>query len=77
MLELHERPISALAFQPRGPKLVSGCPDGVFAVWQPAAGKKPLAAVEAGDGITQLVWAPSDTRVAIGGENGGVGVVVV
>lgn len=75
MLEFHRTTLSALAFQRRGSRLISGCPEGNIAVWQPGT-KKPLGSANFGEGVSQLVWSPSDGRVAVGGEQGAVAVVV-
>jgi len=75
--ELHEKPISALAFQNRGPFLASAAPDGKLAIWYPEGAKKLQAAVEFGEGISNLAWSPSDGRLLVGGENGAVGMYVI
>jgi WD40 repeat protein len=75
--ELHQRTLSAVAFQRRGPRMVSGCPDGNIGLWQPGLSTKLLSSIEFSDGVSQLVWSPSDGRIAVGGENGAVGVLVL
>jgi WD40 repeat protein len=73
MLELHAKPISAVAFQHRAPLLASGAPDGQVGFWYPGGSTKVLAAVEFGEGISTLAWSPGDGRLAVGGEGGAVG----
>jgi WD40 repeat protein len=76
-LELHEKPLSAVAFQHRGPILASASPDGKIALWHPGESSEALAVEEIGDGVTQLKWSPGDGRLAIGGESGTVAVFAV
>jgi WD40 repeat protein len=75
--ELHEKPLSAVAFQHHGPILASAAPDGTIALWHPGGSNKALAVVEVGEGISQLKWSPGDGRFAIGGESGSVAVYSV
>lgn len=70
--ELHEEPISVLAFQDRGPLLASTCGGGILALWFPGGWKKPLAQVQIEGGISQAAWSSNDARIAIGGEQGNV-----
>jgi WD40 repeat protein len=71
--ELHEKPLSAVAFQRRGPVLASAAPDGKVALWYPGGSKKVQAVAEFGEGVSQLAWSPGDGRLAVGGETGAVG----
>jgi WD40 repeat protein len=72
--ELHEKPISALAFQHGGPVLASGAGDGRIALWRPGGSKKVQVTAAFGEGISQLAWSPNDTRLAVGGERGAVAI---
>lgn len=72
--DLHDEPLNALSFQNRGPLLASGCAGGVAALWLPGGSKKPLARTSLGQGVTNLLWAPNDRMLAMGGEEGLVGV---
>jgi WD40 repeat protein len=77
LFELHSKPISAVAFQKRGPVLASGSPDGKIGFWYPGGSEKVLASVELGEGVSTLAWSPGDGRLAVGGESGAVGMYTV
>jgi WD40 repeat protein len=77
MFELHEKPLSAVAFQKRGPVLASGAGDGKVALWYPGGSSKVQAAAEFGEGVSQVAWSPGDGRLAVGGEGGAVGLYSV
>ncbi|VTS05545.1 WD40 repeat domain-containing protein [Tuwongella immobilis] len=66
--------IAALAFQHRGPKLVSGATDGRVILWQPNKGSQLLRQHVIGPAITQISWAGDDRRVAVGTEIGTVAI---
>ncbi|HVK11215.1 MAG TPA: WD40 repeat domain-containing protein [Gemmataceae bacterium] len=70
--ELHERPITALAYQRRGPVVVSACSAGRLGFWWPEGSKKTLATAEVGEGVSRVAWSPGEGRLAVGGETGGV-----
>ncbi len=75
--ELHEEPLSVLAFQNRGPLLASACGDGILALWFPGGWQRALAQTKVESGISQLAWSPNDARIALGGETGDVSVWTV
>jgi WD40 repeat protein len=75
--ELHERPISAVEFQYRGPLLASAGSDGKLALWHPSGPKKSLGTVDVGESISRMAWSPGDGRLAIGGEAGAVAMFTV
>jgi WD40 repeat protein len=64
--------VSSLAFQRRGPLLVSGGGDGLIVLWRPEAGGRPLARAQLDAGVTQTAWAGDDARLAVGSEAGEV-----
>lgn len=72
MLRLHQQPISALAYQPAGPKLLSGGRDGRVVLWEPDKIKGlPLAALLDAP-ISAVTWAPDGRRFAAATEAGAV-----
>jgi WD40 repeat protein len=75
--EFHEKPLSALRFQHRGPVLASGAPDGRVALWYPGGSKKLMSSAELGEGVSCLAWSPGDGRLAVGGEGGTVAMFTV
>lgn len=68
----HTRKVTLLAWQPRGPLLVSGDADGNTALWHSEKTLKPLRESWLGDTISAAVWSPDDRAVAIGSAVGGV-----
>jgi WD40 repeat protein len=71
--ELHDKPLTVVAFQNKGPMLASACGDGVIALWYPGVSKKVLTVTQfAEGGVSQLRWAPNDNRFAVGGDQGEV-----
>lgn len=77
MFDRHENLLSEVAFQHRGPLLVSGCAGGIVAVWYPGGAKKIQAEADFGEGVSKVDWSPGDGRVVIAGEQGGVGMYTV
>jgi len=75
VLEAHERSLSALAFQRRGPLLASGDPDGRVALWNPSQGRKIRGRATRAASIAHLVWSPDDRLLAVGDADGGVAVL--
>jgi WD40 repeat protein len=75
--ELHKQPLTSLRFQNRGPLLASACVRGVLALWYPGGSKRVLSQAEVDGGISQLAWAPNDSRLAVGGETGAVGMFAI
>jgi WD40 repeat protein len=75
--ELHAKPLSAVAFQHRGPVLASAAPDGKVALWYPGGSQKVQATADFGEGVSCLAWSPGDGRLAVGGEGGAVGLFSV
>jgi WD40 repeat protein len=69
-LRAHTERVSALAFQPNGPWLVSAGRDWRLSLWQP--GKETVAVdghLTAGE-ITAVRWSPDGQRVAVGEAKG-------
>jgi WD40 repeat protein len=75
--ELHQQPLTGLVFQNRGQMLASACSEGRIALWLPGGRKKTLAQTKVDQGVSSLLWAPNDQRLAAGGEGGFVGVWAV
>jgi WD40 repeat protein len=70
VLEHHETPLSALAFQRRGNLLASASLDGVLAVWQPSVHREPIGGMPGDDEVAALTWTARDELVVgrLGGE---------
>jgi WD40 repeat protein len=73
----HDDVLTALAFQAKGPLLVSGGRDGKVILFQPGKYKKAVTQSDAGAAVTQAVWSPDDLHLAVGTESGGVVVYAV
>lgn len=71
-LESHDLPITALAYQPKGPFLVSGCRAGKICLWNPAKSRKLIRISELPGEITRLVWAPDGRSFAASSSEGAV-----
>lgn len=71
-LEAHEDFLTDLAFQRKGALLASCADDGLVALWESGAGKRPVSAAALEAPATRLAWSPDDRRLAAGDEDGGV-----
>jgi WD40 repeat protein len=70
--EFHDKLLSQLAFQRRGPLLASGCGSGIVALWNVEKKSGALAAVWLDGAVSQLAWSPDDRWLAAGDESGSV-----
>jgi len=75
--ELHEKPLSALTFQHRGPILASGAGDAKIGLWLPGGSNKVQATARFGEGVSRLAWSRGDDHLAAGGERGSVAIYAV
>jgi WD40 repeat protein len=62
--------ITSLAFQARGPLLVSGGRDGKVFLFQPGKFKKAQAQSDIGSPVSAAAWSPDDRSLAVGTESG-------
>jgi WD40 repeat protein len=62
VLEHHEAPLCALAFQRRGNLLASASADGKLAVWEPSVSREPVASLADIDdaAVAALAWTTDD-----------------
>jgi WD40 repeat protein len=76
MLEAHEDPLTAVAYQARGYLLASAGADGRVVLWQPANKKTPKIGEQRFDGAeaSMLAWSPDDRSLAAGSGSGAVAV---
>lgn len=74
MLEGHEEPLTALAYQAKGYLLASAGLDGRVILWQPANKKSPKAGEFRFEGseASTLAWSPDDKSLAAGSGDGEV-----
>lgn len=77
MLEGHAEPLTAVAFQKKGPLLLSASEDGTVRLWKPTKAAKPHAIAEFEGGVSQILWGPDDQTFAVGTDAGGVAVLTL
>lgn len=70
MLELHEVPIAALAYQPASAWLASGDGDGLLAIWQPLQSKTPLVKLQLPAGVASIAWLAGGSQLLVGCADG-------
>lgn len=75
--DAHEQNVSALAYQHKGPYLVSGGEEGLLVLWQPGKYKIPLAEYRLSSALTQVKWSSDDRHLALGTDAGDVVVLAV
>lgn len=66
VLEEHDAPLTAVAFQRGRTFLASGAQDGRVAIWQPARSTRPLGVARLGGGVSTVRWSPDDQRLLVG-----------
>jgi WD40 repeat protein len=71
-LDGHDLPLTALAYQPNGRFLISGCRGGKIVLWNPAKARKPIRRSELRGEITGLRWAPDSRNLAASSSTGTV-----
>lgn len=71
-LQFHDKLISQLRFQAKGPLLASGCGSGIVALWHVGKKDRAVAAIWMDSPVSQLAWSPDDRRLAAGDESGSV-----
>jgi WD40 repeat protein len=76
MLEKHDKPLTAVAWQRRGFLVASAAADGRVCLWQPANKKAALVGEDRfpETEATALAWSPDDSTLAVGSASGGVAV---
>lgn len=65
LLELHEAPLSVLAFAPRSPWLASACRDGLLAIWRVGEGEEPVQGVRMRERICALAWSEAEDHLLL------------
>ena len=73
-LELHTKPISSLAFAPRGSRLASGARDGSVVLWSLKGNGEggPIGAALMTDRVSAVAWRPDGRALAAVDGRGGV-----
>jgi len=76
LLELHEAPVSAVAFAPHRPWLASACRDGYVALWRVGEGDEPVQGLQMREQVVALAWSQlgDDLLLAAAAANGDIGV---
>jgi WD40 repeat protein len=69
-LDGHDLPLTALAYQPKGPFLASGCRAGKIALWNPVKSRKLIRKSELPCEITRVRWAPDGRSLAASSAKG-------
>lgn len=69
-LEGHDMALSALAYQPAGPFLVSGCREGLICLWNPAKSTRLIRRSSLYAEVTRLQWAPGGRNFAASSAKG-------
>jgi WD40 repeat protein len=77
LLEGHEAPLTAVAYQKAGTLLATASEDGTVRLWKPAKGARPQAVQEFDSGVSQILWGPDDRTLAVGTEEGIVALLAV
>ena len=74
VLEMHTRPVSALAFERRGLRLASGARDGTVVVWslREDGNGDPIGVALLPDTVAELYWRPDGRALAALDAQGGV-----
>lgn len=74
VLEMHTRPVSALAFERRGVRLASGARDGTVVVWslQADGNGDPAGVALLAESVAELYWRPDGRALAALDAQGGV-----
>lgn len=70
MLDSHEVPLTALAYQRAGSMLASACQGGRVVLWQPTQHRRPVGEVTLPDPVSQLAWSPDDRLLAAASVDG-------
>jgi len=71
-LKAHTDRVTTLAYQRRGPLLVSGGEDGLVALWNPAMSSRVVAKIELAAPVTTLAWSMDDQKLAVATESGSI-----
>lgn len=74
-LSMHDRLISALAFQKTTMHLASAGQDGRVLLWLPGKETRPLAGIGANSPVSRIAWSPDDKRLAMSTESGFIAVM--
>jgi WD40 repeat protein len=68
----HEQRVSALAFQHKGPRLVSGGGEGRLVLWQPGAPNPLVGATLLSAAVTATQWSADDRDILVSLKDGAV-----
>ncbi|MBO0799999.1 MAG: WD40 repeat domain-containing protein [Blastocatellia bacterium] len=68
----HEKFLTQLTYQRKGPLLASSSEDGRVVMWNPVKSTKALAGIGANSAIAKIAWSPDDRLLAAGSASGAV-----
>ena len=79
MLDIHAKPVSTLAFAPKGMRLASGARDGSVAVWalESDGQGEPIGVALMADRVSTIAWRPDGRALTVVNGQGGVSVLRV
>ncbi len=73
VLQVNEAPISAMAFHPRAPLLLTGAEDGTLLLWEPGTDPTPMAMATMIGGVSTVSWLSDESHFVAGDDQGTVG----
>jgi len=74
VLNFHRAPVTHFAYQHAGGVLVSGCDEGLIALWKPSKRSVPDAMTALPRAVSGIAWSPDDDLFAAISEDGTVAV---
>lgn len=73
VLDMHDTPITAMAFHPQKPIVLSGDEEGMALLWKPRTDEMPFAFTTLTSSLSELHWHPDGQTFFLGSETGQLG----